>query len=125
MPDCLLDTNVLIYLVNTGAPEHAAATANVAGILASGTRAVPVRENDEVLSISKEAAPGHPWLGRGRPNTIRRVRHLLTGRVSTQCTFNVRSPRPQFLAALRLGVKTQAIRVWATRPASWSKLRIS
>ncbi len=40
MPDCLLDTNVLIYLVNTGAPEHAAATAKIAGILASGAKTV-------------------------------------------------------------------------------------
>jgi predicted nucleic acid-binding protein len=40
MPDCLLDTNVLIYLVSAGAPEHVAATAAVGRILASGAKAV-------------------------------------------------------------------------------------
>jgi predicted nucleic acid-binding protein len=40
MPDCLLDTNVLIYLVSVGAPEHVAATSAVGRILASGAKAV-------------------------------------------------------------------------------------
>jgi predicted nucleic acid-binding protein len=40
MPDCLLDTNVLIHLVSIDAPEHAAATAAVGRILASGAKAV-------------------------------------------------------------------------------------
>ena len=35
---CLLDTNVLLYLVNPAAPEHSAAKATVAGLLAEGER---------------------------------------------------------------------------------------
>jgi len=35
---CLLDTNILLYLVNPAAPEHGAAKAAVAGLLAEGER---------------------------------------------------------------------------------------
>jgi predicted nucleic acid-binding protein len=35
---CLLDTNVLLYLVNPAAPEHRAARAAVADLLAQGER---------------------------------------------------------------------------------------
>ena len=40
MTACLLDTNDLIHLISAGTPEHAAATAAVGRILASGSRVV-------------------------------------------------------------------------------------
>jgi len=38
MDTCLLDTNILLYLANAAAPEHAAAKASVTRMLASGDR---------------------------------------------------------------------------------------
>jgi hypothetical protein len=70
MPDCLLDTNVLIYLVNTGAPEHA--TANGLGWTVEQTRSTvemlrarfPILpEPPEVVGIWMEQVAAHDVKG--------------------------------------------------------------
>lgn len=81
MPDCLLDTNVLIYLVSIGAPEHAAATAAVGRILASGDKAVIAAQSVyEFWSVATR-----PITANGMGWTVERTR-------STVETFLARFP---------------------------------
>lgn len=54
---CLLDTNVLLYLANPAAPEHSAAKAAVAGLLAEGERlAVAAQVLFEFWSVATRPA---------------------------------------------------------------------
>jgi predicted nucleic acid-binding protein len=61
---CLLDTNILLYISNPGAPQHAAAKAAVARLLAGGDRlAVAPQVLFEFWSVATRpiAANGLEW----------------------------------------------------------------
>lgn len=61
---CLLDTNILLYVSNPGSPEHAAAKAAVARLLAAGGRlAVAPQVLFELWSVATRpvAANGLGW----------------------------------------------------------------
>ena len=74
---CLLDTNILLYLVNPAAPEHSAAKAAVAGLLAEGERlAVAAQVLFEFWSVATRpvAVNGLGWpvvQARAEVDTIR------------------------------------------------------
>jgi predicted nucleic acid-binding protein len=56
-PGCLVDTNILLYVVNSAAPEHTAAKAALAGLLAEGERlAVAAQVLFEFWSVATRPA---------------------------------------------------------------------
>src|ERR1035438_1513868 len=99
MPDCLLDTNVLIYLVSAGAPEHVAATAAVGRILASGAKAVIAAESIyEFWSVATR-----PVTANGLGWTVERTR-------STVGTLLARFPilyEPPEVVGIWIGIVTE------------------